>query len=151
MVKNSYFRSLLKKKDSDTIIFAIGILIAIICILISLIFNIIVEQTGYYAIKDCGLRRLVGLYCPGCGGTRAFYYLIHGNIFNSIKYNPFTIYFVVIALVFYVSQIIRFVSRGRFQGLHLNKWFAIAGIIIIAINFFVKNIALIFFHYQIIP
>ncbi|HEY2672556.1 MAG TPA: DUF2752 domain-containing protein [Rugosimonospora sp.] len=28
----------------------------------------------------CAFKALTGLDCPGCGGTRAFWYLLHGNI-----------------------------------------------------------------------
>lgn len=28
----------------------------------------------------CAFKALTGMDCPGCGGTRAFYYLLHGNL-----------------------------------------------------------------------
>ncbi len=35
----------------------------------------------------CMFLKYTGLYCPGCGGTRATYYLIHGNIVKALDYN----------------------------------------------------------------
>ena len=39
-------------------------------------------------ISDCSIRRTLGIYCPGCGGTRAAKALLKGNILLSLKYNP---------------------------------------------------------------
>lgn len=33
---------------------------------------------GFYPI--CQFHRVTGLYCPGCGATRALYALLHGNL-----------------------------------------------------------------------
>lgn len=151
MVEKNYFRQLLKEKDSDAYLYIIGICVALPVLLVVIISGLIIDNNGYSLVKNCGFRRLTGLYCPGCGGTRAFYYLIHGRIIKSILYNPFTIYFTVITAVFYITQTVRFISKGRIRGMHLNKWIIIAGIIIIVLNFAIKNTALIFFHYQIIP
>ncbi len=53
--------------------------------------------------NGCVFRDLVGIYCAGCGGTRAFYYLIHGNIWKSILCNPFVIYMLGVYGVFMVN------------------------------------------------
>lgn len=44
----------------------------------------------------CLFHLLTGLYCPGCGGTRAVWYLLHGRIFESIRYHPLVPYTVVV-------------------------------------------------------
>lgn len=35
----------------------------------------------------CPFNLVTGLYCPGCGLTRAFHQLLHGNIIGAIDYN----------------------------------------------------------------
>ncbi len=42
----------------------------------------------------CIYWKALGFYCPGCGGTRAFYYLVHGNLWRSFLCNPFVPYMV---------------------------------------------------------
>lgn len=43
---------------------------------------------------------MTGLPCPGCGGTRALYYLFKGNILISFQYHPVVIYGVLAYLHF---------------------------------------------------
>ena len=35
----------------------------------------------------CQFHRLTGLNCPGCGGTRALYALLHGNVSTALHDN----------------------------------------------------------------
>jgi hypothetical protein len=42
-------------------------------------------QHGFYPI--CLFHKLTGWNCPGCGGTRAAYQLLHGHPFNALQDN----------------------------------------------------------------
>jgi hypothetical protein len=35
----------------------------------------------------CWLHTLTGLHCPGCGGTRCVYALLHGDLRQALAYN----------------------------------------------------------------
>lgn len=48
----------------------------------------------------CIYRELAGFYCPGCGGTRAFYYMVHGHLWKSFLCNPFVLYMVGVYVFF---------------------------------------------------
>lgn len=39
----------------------------------------------------CPLLHLTGWQCPGCGGTRSLYSLLHGDILGSIAMNPLVV------------------------------------------------------------
>ena len=53
--------------------------------------------------KGCIYRDMIVLYCAGCGGTRAFYHLVHGHIIMSFLCNPFVLYMIVVYTVFMVN------------------------------------------------
>ncbi|MGY0504877.1 DUF2752 domain-containing protein [Luteimonas sp. e5] len=36
----------------------------------------------------CSFHALTGLWCPGCGGTRALHALAHGDVARALAYNP---------------------------------------------------------------
>lgn len=42
--------------------------------------------------RPCILWESFGVYCPGCGGTRAAKALIQGNILQSLWYHPLVFY-----------------------------------------------------------
>lgn len=48
---------------------------------------------------QCIFHSITGLWCPGCGGQRAFSLLLHGHILESLRYNivlPIVLYFAII-------------------------------------------------------
>ena len=51
----------------------------------------------------CLFHLLTGLYCPGCGGTRAFRALLAGNLLLSIRYHPLVAYMAVVLAAELVS------------------------------------------------
>lgn len=64
----------------------------------------------------CPLYGLTGLYCPGCGGTRAVYDLAHGNLPGALAMNPlFTLAVPVLGVLW-----VRWVKRLR--GFVLREW-----------------------------
>lgn len=38
-------------------------------------------------LPGCMFHKLTGLYCPGCGSTRALYSLLHGDLISSLHNN----------------------------------------------------------------
>ncbi|MBQ2813488.1 MAG: DUF2752 domain-containing protein [Akkermansia sp.] len=52
----------------------------------------------------CIFRKLTGLECPGCGGTRALRALISGDIGAAMGYNPFIIAALPILLIEYLRS-----------------------------------------------
>ncbi len=43
---------------------------------------------GPNLIPKCPVYLLTGLYCPGCGGGRALYSILHGHILTALDFNP---------------------------------------------------------------
>lgn len=45
------------------------------------------DPTKHDFYPVCQFHLLTGLYCPGCGGTRAAYQLLHGNLLAAVHDN----------------------------------------------------------------
>lgn len=77
----------------------------------------------------CVFRDNVGLYCAGCGGTRAFYYLVHGKLWQSFLHNPFVLYMISVYIFF---------MTNTFLYMHTEKIgfkkFPIVGLIYIGVG-----------------
>lgn len=91
----------------------------------------------------CLLHLLTGLYCPGCGGTRAVKALLRGKILQSFAYHPIVLYGVSIYVWFMVSHTIEKLSKGKFRiGMHYRDSYLWIALAIVVINIAVKDIAL---------
>ena len=55
---------------------------------------------GYY----CTFKSATGLNCPGCGGTRASFYLARLDIVNSFKMNATVLVSVILYLFFMIKE-----------------------------------------------
>ena len=53
------------------------------------------NEAGHY--PGCFLLATTGLYCPACGGTRATYALLHGDVATSLAMHPLVLPLAVLA------------------------------------------------------
>ena len=60
----------------------------------------------------CPLNRMTGLYCIGCGTTRAMNALIHGDVLGALSFNVLAMAVAAAVMVFAVHSIFRGVT-GR--------------------------------------
>jgi hypothetical protein len=51
------------------------------------------DPTTHAFYPRCVLHALTGLECPGCGSTRALYFLLHGRLAAAFNMNPLAILF----------------------------------------------------------
>lgn len=61
----------------------------------------------YISLPPCYIHHFTGLYCPGCGATRAVYALVNGDILLSLRQNAFLAVGIVIVLILYIQFVLR--------------------------------------------
>lgn len=88
----------------------------------------------------CVFNTFFGLYCPGCGGTRAVEALLHGHLLKSLWYHPIVLYTAVIYGGFMGSHMLKRFGVKRIKGWKFHNWYLFVAVGIIAVNFIVKNI-----------
>ena len=85
-------------------------------------------------LPACPLYKMTGFACPGCGLTRGFHALFHGDIVTALDFNALIPLFVVIFVVLYVSTLL-FALRGR----RFPKWplslYSVYGFIVLLLAF----------------
>ncbi len=92
----------------------------------------------------CAFKRIVGIYCPGCGGTRALKAMLSGNFAASLLYHPAVLYFTVFYIIFMLRMffMLRFnIGRVSYKRVLFFIW---VGIGLILIQWVGKNAALFF-------
>jgi hypothetical protein len=67
------------------------------------------DPTKHSLYPVCQFHLLTGLYCPGCGATRASYQLLHGNIMTALHDNALF----VMSLPVLAARGIWFLNRKR--------------------------------------
>lgn len=87
----------------------------------------------------CIFHQWTGLYCPGCGGTRATKALLKGEVLLSFFYHPLVLYCAVIAAWFAVSYLLYWRTKNPKYRLFLDTKYIYVGVGITVVNFLIKN------------
>lgn len=132
-------------QDTDSVLYGLICMFAIPALLMA---GWYLWMTAYVIPKEiqgCMMLRVTGLYCPGCGGTRAVMALLRGDIIGSLMYHPAVLYGVVLFLVFFVSQTLMRLTKGKVKGVSMKPWQLYLLLAIIGVNFIVRNVLLLAF------
>jgi hypothetical protein len=88
---------------------------------------------------ECVLHMTTGLYCPGCGGTRATDALLRGHWIQSLYYHPVVVYTVVMMLAYMISHTLNILTHEKIKAMMFRPWYFYVMIGIILIQWIVKN------------
>lgn len=99
----------------------------------------------------CFWHAISGLYCPGCGGTRAVIWLFTGHPILSFIYHPLPIYCLITGCIFLYGRITAAFTHGKKNILHGSTIWIWGALTLIVLNFIIKNAVLLVGHYAIIP
>ena len=80
-------------------------LIVILLLLSTLVFLIIYKRINniYHIGIPCIFHKITGLYCPGCGMTRAIFSLLNLDIKQAIKYNLLVIIVIPFIIIYIIN------------------------------------------------
>ncbi len=137
-----------------------SLIVALIYIIATNVFNFDINKY----ILPCRMHMLTGYYCPGCGGTRAFKYLLTGNIIKSIYYHPFVAYIILPAIIFFITQSeyrIRIIISKKntnnnpyistiLPTLTITPLYIYIGVSVLIAQFVLKNLIKLLFGYSLI-
>ncbi|MER5643498.1 DUF2752 domain-containing protein [Streptosporangium sp. NPDC002524] len=72
------------------------------------------NEPGHY--PTCPFLMLTGLYCPGCGGLRTVYALVHGDPVTALGLNPFVVLMIPVLVALWGRWALRAWSGGGSIG-----------------------------------
>lgn len=90
--------------------------------------------------SPCVWITCLGIYCPGCGGTRAVEALCKGQLWKSFVYHPLVLYTAVLIGVYVISHTLNIVTKGRIRAMMFRPVYLYLMIVIIVIQCIVKNV-----------
>lgn len=142
------------KRPTDSKLYILGLILAVPIVLLLFLQNsgaINFDVTDL--ISPCLFHRLSGLYCPGCGGTRAVKALLEGRPVACFFYHPFVLYCAVIYILFMTSHTLEYILQKRsphkkpfVRGFQARLSYLYVGVILILSQWLVKNL-LVILHY----
>ncbi len=93
---------------------------------------------GFFPV--CPLHATTGLNCPGCGLTRGFHALFHGDVFGALHFNALLPVYLLVGIYLFVSLGL-IVVRGRGLSFNVFKPQLLWGFLIVLIVFgIVRNL-----------
>ena len=130
----------LRKLRVDEVFYQIGKIVWLpFCILGVWFTNIGYERYGEFTA--CAIRKMCGLPCPGCGGTRAFYYLFQGDFIRSLQLNPTVIFGILEYLHFMLLYFYRKHIRKTIVGREIHiQYYMYVAIVVILVQWMIKMI-----------
>ena len=107
----------------------------------------VTENSVKSYLLPCIFHKLTGLYCPGCGGTRAVYWLLKGNVAYSLHYHSIVLYGAVLYVWYMLSNTMQYVSHGRISiGMKYRPVYGKIAVVLLVVNTIWKNGNLLLFH-----
>ena len=112
-------------------------------IIILIVTFYIIYINKFIKIPECAVYNTLGIYCPGCGATRAVYSLYNGEILKSIYYNPIILYLVVVDFWYLITEgIAKILKKDNKFFVKNIKIYLYLALIILLINWGIKLLML---------
>ncbi len=88
----------------------------------------------------CPFSAFWGIYCPGCGGTRAAIALIRGQLLTAFWYHPLVPYSAIVGGGFMLTQGLHRMGFKKIRGWRYHNWYLTGFVLLFGCNFLIKNI-----------
>lgn len=87
-----------------------------------------VDPSDRTVLPACPFRSLTGLWCPGCGLTRATHHLLHGDVLGALRYNALLPFVLMLITLLWVDWYARSTGQRSLLLLRIPRWAPAAGI-----------------------
>ena len=131
----------LRQMDADRCLFLLGNIFLVFGVIAAMIITVLHIPLGTGG--DCIFHKFTGLYCIGCGGTRAMLSFFRGDIFLSMKYHVFTAYGLSCFFLFMGSHYLSILTKDRIKGMHFRLIYVIIAVVLLIGQFIIRNIMLV--------
>ncbi|NLL80609.1 MAG: DUF2752 domain-containing protein [Clostridiales bacterium] len=106
------------------------------------VFLRMIGREGIARFPGCQFRRILGIYCPGCGGTRAVYYLAGGNLVKAFCCHPAVVFMAVVYVIFMITCFYRrHLTKKQYPPIKIERYVYAAAVLVL-LQFVIKNVLL---------
>src|SRR6476660_2050882 len=72
------------------------------------------------SLPSCLVKLTTGFDCPGCGGTRAFFYLLHGNLPAAARHHALAVFAAPFLVYLYLAWTVQQITGRRLPQLRVT-------------------------------
>lgn len=127
-------------------IWVIGIVLFLLLFVIGIVDRMAPELLGHIS-PSCFVRQHVGIYCTGCGATRAVLAALHGHFLQSLYYNVVVMYVLVFYGIYVIRGAIYMLTKGNYRYMKFHVAYVFVGLGMVVVQAIVKNVAQFVYHY----
>ena len=86
-----------------------------LCVAGGVVYTLLMDPTAADADSrpTCVMKMLTGFDCPGCGGTRAAWYLLHGNVAAAARHHAMLVFATPFLLYAYLAWTLGVVTKKK--------------------------------------
>ena len=128
--------------EEDRILFRIGLGLGAAVMLLFLVRLLFPSLELPHWDTPCPVYALSGFYCPGCGGQRAVKALLRLKIAESLRCHPLVLPLFLYYLLYMGSHAANRLSRGRTAALKFKNWHLYFFLVLLLLQWIVKNVLL---------
>ena len=114
------------------------------------LFFLLLQHTGVLPSFPCVLYMALGIYCPGCGGTRALRALLGGHFIRSLRYNPAVICGILLILYYELGAVITLVKKNGKRYMYHKMWPLAVYLSMVAVFTVARDVLLLAAHIDIL-
>ena len=126
-----------KERNLEDDLYVAGLIIFAVSVVFAMIFMEFIVP--YLPDAPCFFQKYLGIYCPGCGGTRALIHFLQGRMIESAWYHPLVVYGAGMYSVFMISHTLRKLHIIK-KGMKFREGYLYGALVILVLNFLLKNI-----------
>ncbi len=136
-----------KRTQLEHQLYIIGLCLPCVGVIVWILWQNLPDMIVHRQQIPCVFHAVTGLYCPGCGGTRAAAAFFKGKWMLSFCYHPIVVYGFFVYFWYMVSHTVQWVSKQKLRiGMRYREIYLWLALVIVVINAVVKNIALVAYH-----
>ena len=113
--------------------------------IIVLFMGMLLKEWRYIPEYQCAFLKTTHMYCPGCGGTRAVFSLLAGNVIKSLCYNPAVVLGALLVLYYEITVIMTICSKKGRVYYCRSPWPVYIYVLIVLIFAVVRDVLLVVF------
>ncbi|MDT5079503.1 MAG: hypothetical protein QOJ80_4140 [Mycobacterium sp.] len=88
----------------------------------------------------CITKSLFGIDCPGCGGLRMVYSILHGDLYGALKYNALGLAALGLLVWAWAAWTYGRVVDRKIRSWQHHRWAAVGALVVVSVWFVIRNL-----------